>query len=244
MDPDGQLRNLRDFLLVYNRMTEICFDRCSSNFNYRSLTMDEDKCVDSCAGKLIRSNHRLMSTYVQLMPKMVQRRMEEMETKAAEMAKASEAAAIAAAAPPAAEAAPASQTPVDSSPPAQLLEQPFTSTPLDAALMPGGLNIPVDAVVSNSTGESKVHLSAAVPLSPVIEAAGVSVLNGAGDGPSYAAALPLAGAAIQSEVSAPVFTPSHPDMLPSTVAAPAASRSIEGLSGPPRAAEVTPPSGQ
>lgn len=69
MDPDHQLRNvsgscslaatlgsfvngvgmtvslsllqLRDFLLVYNRMTEICFQRCTSNFNYRNLTMDE-----------------------------------------------------------------------------------------------------------------------------------------------------------------------------------------------------------
>lgn len=88
MDPQGQLRNLRDFLLVYNRMTEICFHRCSSNFNYRNLTMDEERCVDSCAGKLIRTNHRLMGTYVQLMPAMVQKRMQEMESKAAEMAKA------------------------------------------------------------------------------------------------------------------------------------------------------------
>uniref|UniRef100_H3CX63 Mitochondrial import inner membrane translocase subunit n=2 Tax=Tetraodon nigroviridis TaxID=99883 RepID=H3CX63_TETNG len=91
MDPDQQLRNLRDFLLVYNRMTEVCFQRCSSNFNYRNLTMDEERCVDNCAGKLIRSNHRLMGTYVQLMPRMVQRRMEEMESKAAENAKAAEA---------------------------------------------------------------------------------------------------------------------------------------------------------
>uniref|UniRef100_A0A672RFM9 Mitochondrial import inner membrane translocase subunit n=1 Tax=Sinocyclocheilus grahami TaxID=75366 RepID=A0A672RFM9_SINGR len=34
-------QRLRDFLLVYNRMTEICFQRCTSNFNYRNLTMDE-----------------------------------------------------------------------------------------------------------------------------------------------------------------------------------------------------------
>ncbi|XP_026129357.1 mitochondrial import inner membrane translocase subunit Tim10 B-like [Carassius auratus] len=88
MDPAGQLRNLRDFLLVYNRMTEICFQRCTSNFNYRNLTMDEERCADSCAGKLIRTNHRLMGTYVQLMPAMVQKRMQEMESKAAEMAKA------------------------------------------------------------------------------------------------------------------------------------------------------------
>ncbi|XP_076876208.1 mitochondrial import inner membrane translocase subunit Tim10 B [Brachyhypopomus gauderio] len=93
MDTDGQLRNLRDFLMVYNRMTEICFQRCTSNFNYRSLTMDEERCVDSCAGKLIRSNHRLMGTYVKLMPAMVQRRLEELESKAAEAEKASEAAA-------------------------------------------------------------------------------------------------------------------------------------------------------
>lgn len=49
--------------------------------------MDEERCVDNCAGKLIRSNHRLMATYVQLMPRMVQRRMEELESKAAETAK-------------------------------------------------------------------------------------------------------------------------------------------------------------
>uniref|UniRef100_A0A3Q4AJ74 Mitochondrial import inner membrane translocase subunit n=1 Tax=Mola mola TaxID=94237 RepID=A0A3Q4AJ74_MOLML len=85
-----QQNKLRDFLLVYNRMTEICFQRCTSNFNYRNLTMDEERCVDSCAGKLIRANHRVMGTYVQLMPRMVQRRMEEMESKAAESAKAAE----------------------------------------------------------------------------------------------------------------------------------------------------------
>ncbi|XP_029555254.1 mitochondrial import inner membrane translocase subunit Tim10 B [Salmo trutta] len=85
MEPEAQIRNLRDFLMVYNRMTEICFQRCTSNFNYRSLTMDEERCADSCAGKLIRSNHRLMGTYVNLMPGMVQRRMAEMEKKNAEL---------------------------------------------------------------------------------------------------------------------------------------------------------------
>lgn len=71
--------------------------------------------MDNCAGKLIRSNHRLMGTYVQLMPRMVQRRMEEMESKAAENAKAAEAAASASAGSPATEASPASQTLVTTS---------------------------------------------------------------------------------------------------------------------------------
>ncbi|KAJ1121055.1 hypothetical protein NDU88_009183 [Pleurodeles waltl] len=81
----AQLRNLRDFLLVYNRMTEICFSRCVSNMNYRTVTMDEEKCLDSCASKLIRSNHRLMSAYVGLMPGIVQRRISDQESKAAEL---------------------------------------------------------------------------------------------------------------------------------------------------------------
>lgn len=35
------LFQLRDFLLVYNRMTELCFLRCISNLNYRALTREE-----------------------------------------------------------------------------------------------------------------------------------------------------------------------------------------------------------
>ncbi|XP_053161783.1 mitochondrial import inner membrane translocase subunit Tim10 B [Hemicordylus capensis] len=78
-DPQQHLRSLRDFLLVYNRMTELCFQRCVSNLNYRTLTRDEEGCLDSCAGKLVRANHRLMASYVQLMPSIVQRRIADYE---------------------------------------------------------------------------------------------------------------------------------------------------------------------
>lgn len=263
MDPDQQLRNLRDFLLVYNRMTEICFQRCSSNFNYRNLTMDEERCVDSCAGKLIRSNHRLMSTYVQLMPRMVQRRMEEMESKAAENAKAAEAAAAASVVPPAAEASPASQTPITSSPSPQvppLVDRAFTSM-IDveaeahsSVLKPAGLDIPVElnAAQSKSTTATEVKLSAAAPLTPATEAVNLSQLNEAGNGLSYSASFPqppIAGAQIESEIPAPVLMPSKPmslsgDVPVPTVAAPTVSKSTESLSGQKRAPEVPPPSGQ
>ncbi|XP_070774021.1 mitochondrial import inner membrane translocase subunit Tim10 B [Enoplosus armatus] len=261
MDPDQQLRNLRDFLLVYNRMTEICFQRCTSNFNYRNLTMDEERCVDSCAGKLIRSNHRLMGTYVQLMPRMMQRRMEEMENKAAENAKAAEAAAASAyVGPPATEASPASQTPITSSPPPQVLPL-LTPSMTDvgpeghgSVLKSAGLDIPVelDAAVLKSTTAAGVKLSAAAPLTPVTEAVNPSVLNEAGSGPSYTVGFPqapIAGAQIESGSSAPVFMPSKPTTLSEdvpvlTVAAPTVSKSKESLSGQVRAPEVPPPSGQ
>ncbi|XP_068187630.1 mitochondrial import inner membrane translocase subunit Tim10 B [Antennarius striatus] len=166
MDPGQQLRNLRDFLLVYNRMTEVCFNRCSSNFNYRNLTMDEERCLDSCAGKLIRSNHRLMGTYVQLMPKMVQRRMEEMESKASQVAMATEPATSVDVAPLATESAVDLQSPV--TPPTQL---PVALTPsvndvspevFGSLVTPAGPDTPLDPrpQVSNSTTTSEVNIPA------------------------------------------------------------------------------------
>uniref|UniRef100_A0A1A8NXB5 Mitochondrial import inner membrane translocase subunit Tim10 B n=2 Tax=Nothobranchius TaxID=28779 RepID=A0A1A8NXB5_9TELE len=162
MDPDLQLRNLRDFLLVYNRMTEICFQRCSSNFNYRNLTMDEERCVDSCAGKLIRSNHRLMGTYVQLMPKMVQRRMEEMESKAAENA------AAAAVTTSSSEASPAFQASIDSPPPPDLPPSGtrVVSEVQSSVLKSAGLEILAD------TTATEAKLSATAPLTPRSETDG------------------------------------------------------------------------
>ncbi|NXD88709.1 T10B translocase, partial [Halcyon senegalensis] len=77
------LPQLRDFLLVYNRLTELCFRHCVSNLNYRLLTGREESCLDGCAGKLVHANHRLMSSYVALMPAIVQRRLADYEATAA-----------------------------------------------------------------------------------------------------------------------------------------------------------------
>ncbi|NXW83603.1 T10B translocase, partial [Alopecoenas beccarii] len=74
---------LRDFLLVYNRMTELCFRHCVCNLNYRLLTGREETCLDRCAGKLVRSNHRLMGAYVALIPAVLQRRAADYEASAA-----------------------------------------------------------------------------------------------------------------------------------------------------------------
>ncbi|XP_019941810.1 mitochondrial import inner membrane translocase subunit Tim10 B [Paralichthys olivaceus] len=253
MELDQQLRNLRDFLMVYNRMTEICFQRCTSNFNYRNLTMDEERCVDSCAGKLIRSNHRIMGAYVQLMPRMVQRRMDEMESKAAENAKAAEAAAAASLEPPAAEASSASQIPVDASLPPQtpaLLPPLATDVGLEAqgsVLKPAGLEIPVelDAALSRSTAATEVSFSAATAFTPANEAINLPVLNEAASGPSFTEVFPqppIAGVPTDLKSSVSVLMPSttsslSEDMPVSTVSAPT-------VSSQERAPEAPPPSGQ
>ncbi|NXX20835.1 T10B translocase, partial [Podargus strigoides] len=81
--PVPPLSQLRDFLLVYNRMTELCFQHCVCNLNYRLLTGREERCLESCAAKLVHANHRLMRAYVALMPALLQRRAADYEASAA-----------------------------------------------------------------------------------------------------------------------------------------------------------------
>lgn len=206
--------------------------------------------MDSCAGKLIRSNHRLMGTYVQLMPRMVQRRMEEMESKAAELA------AAGAAGPAVTEASPASETPITTSPPPLLPPSVTDVSPEahDSVLKPAAIDIPLelDAAVHKSATAAEVKLSAATPFTPATETVNLLALEKAGSGPSYTAGSPqppVAGAHIESGSSVPVLMPAKPtsfteDLPVSTVAAPTVSKSTVSLSGQERAPEIPPQSGQ
>ncbi|XP_057371047.1 mitochondrial import inner membrane translocase subunit Tim10 B-like [Daphnia carinata] len=73
------LKNFKDFLLVFNTMSETCFTRCVNTFQTRELTEDEDRCVELCSNKNIRVNHKVMSVYMEVQPLIMQKRMEEME---------------------------------------------------------------------------------------------------------------------------------------------------------------------
>lgn len=150
--------------------------------------------MDRCAGKLIRSNHRLMATYVQLMPRMVQRRMEEMESKAAENAKAAEALAS------------SSQSHGPSPSPRQ--EPALSPSVSDDAPGAGGwLASPIaletdNSPVSHSAAASEVQLSAAAPHTPE-----EGFLHNLGSGASDAAPFPqppIATNQITLESSPPV----------------------------------------
>uniref|UniRef100_A0A0K8R4S1 Mitochondrial import inner membrane translocase subunit n=1 Tax=Ixodes ricinus TaxID=34613 RepID=A0A0K8R4S1_IXORI len=73
---DAALRNFRDFLMIYNRMTEVCFKECVNNLNYRELTSQESSCVEHCVGKSINVNHRMMAIYMEVQPEMMKHALE------------------------------------------------------------------------------------------------------------------------------------------------------------------------
>lgn len=84
---DLQLRNFRDFLLVFNQISETCFRRCANTFLTRDITPNEDLCIKNCTEKHVNTNHKIMELYVEIQPVLVRKRIEEMNnTQAAIMA--------------------------------------------------------------------------------------------------------------------------------------------------------------
>ena len=82
LDVDSGLRNFRDFLKVYNQMSESCFNRCVINLNQRTLSDEEKACTDVCAEKQMKFNNRLMSVYVTEQPIATARKLKEAEEQA------------------------------------------------------------------------------------------------------------------------------------------------------------------
>lgn len=60
---ETQQRGLKDFLTVYNMITEYCFDKCVSKFNERAASQNEASCVDTCAVKYVNYNQRFMFNF-------------------------------------------------------------------------------------------------------------------------------------------------------------------------------------
>lgn len=93
MDVSSQLRNFKDFLLLYNRITEHCFSHCTDNLFNRSISDTESSCVDKCVEKYARVNQRILGVYMEVQQVINDKRVKEME----EMQKKLEAAAAEAA---------------------------------------------------------------------------------------------------------------------------------------------------
>uniref|UniRef100_A0A182RCL9 Zf-Tim10_DDP domain-containing protein n=1 Tax=Anopheles funestus TaxID=62324 RepID=A0A182RCL9_ANOFN len=82
---DYELRNIKDFLQLYNKITDMCFNACVDNLYGRDLTREEISCADNCVLKFTNVNQRLLKVYVGVQSDINQRRMAEVEAQQAKM---------------------------------------------------------------------------------------------------------------------------------------------------------------
>jgi Tim10/DDP family zinc finger len=77
MDP--QVRQFRDFLQLYNSITEKCFATCVDTLLHRRVEENENFCILNCVDKFAKVNQRMMTTYVEVQSSINEKRMEEYE---------------------------------------------------------------------------------------------------------------------------------------------------------------------
>lgn len=69
----------KDFLLLYNRITEHCFAHCSDNLFSRTISDTESSCVNHCVEKYARVNQRILNVYVEVQQDINVKRVKEMD---------------------------------------------------------------------------------------------------------------------------------------------------------------------
>ncbi|XP_055698827.1 mitochondrial import inner membrane translocase subunit Tim10B [Phlebotomus papatasi] len=75
----SQIRNFKDFLQLYNKLTEHCFTKCVDNFHSRTISAIENQCVNNCFGKFTNVNQKILGVYIDVQQEINTRRIAELE---------------------------------------------------------------------------------------------------------------------------------------------------------------------
>ncbi|KAF6021423.1 hypothetical protein EB796_020266 [Bugula neritina] len=69
----------RDLMMMYNKITENCFNSCVYDMNQRKLNNSEAMCTHNCFWKHLQSNNRLMIIFSELQAKKQENSLREQE---------------------------------------------------------------------------------------------------------------------------------------------------------------------
>lgn len=58
-----QIKTFKDFLLSYNKLSELCFMDCVSDFTTRKVKPYEERCALNCIEKFLKMNQRVSQRF-------------------------------------------------------------------------------------------------------------------------------------------------------------------------------------
>lgn len=60
-----QIKSVRDFVASYNKLIEICFVDCITDFTTRDVQAKEEKCSLNCMEKYLQMNQRISQRFAE-----------------------------------------------------------------------------------------------------------------------------------------------------------------------------------
>lgn len=60
---DDQIKQFKDFILNYNKLSEQCFQDCIFDFTGRNFSSVEDTCSNNCVEKYLKMNQRISQRF-------------------------------------------------------------------------------------------------------------------------------------------------------------------------------------
>lgn len=63
MSEADQIKQFKDFILNYNKLSEICFNDCIWDLTNRAVSDREDKCTQNCFDKYLKMNQRISQRF-------------------------------------------------------------------------------------------------------------------------------------------------------------------------------------
>ncbi|XP_001121893.2 mitochondrial import inner membrane translocase subunit Tim10B-like [Apis laboriosa] len=73
------IRNMKDFQLLFNQMSETCFKTCVNTFMSRDISTEEVQCIENCSGKHINANHKIMEIFMDVQRTIALKNVEEFQ---------------------------------------------------------------------------------------------------------------------------------------------------------------------
>lgn len=66
MATDAELKPFKDFLLNYNKLSEMCFMDCVQDFTFREVSKREETCAENCFEKFLKLNNRISQRFQEI----------------------------------------------------------------------------------------------------------------------------------------------------------------------------------
>jgi len=66
LEAEAKIKQFREFLVQYNKLSENCFRHCASDMTVRAVKAAEDSCVTNCVDKYTKVTQRVMDRFTEI----------------------------------------------------------------------------------------------------------------------------------------------------------------------------------